>query len=271
MKRAVLNLTNVSTGSSLRPTIFAKAAVSYRTLDFEAILKTVRRLERRISERFPGSGLLSICHELVSLAEDVQHRAKAIAAPNIALRTAVYILIFAGIAGLLIIAFAVKFQIGNAELLSVLQAVEAAANIVVLLGAGLLFLISLETRLKRNRSLRDLNVFRSIAHVIDMHQLTKDPSTGLASDHATASSPERTMTPFELTRYLDYCTEMLSLTSKLAAVYAQNLPDPVVIDAVYDIESLTTNLSQKIWQKITIVDASGGGPVFGASQAKHCN
>ena len=49
---------------------------------------------------------------------------------------------------------------------------------------------------------------------------------------------------------------MLSLTSKLAALYAQNLPDPVVIDAVNEIESLTTNLSQKIWQKITIVDAS---------------
>ena len=137
-----------------------------------------------------------------------------------------------------------------------LQAVEAAANIVVLLGAAVFFLISLETRLKRNRSLRDLHVFRSIAHVIDMHQLTKDPSSALASDYATASSPQRTMTPFELTRYLDYCSEMLSLTSKLAAVYAQNLPDPVVIDAVYDIESLTTDLSQKIWQKITILDAS---------------
>ena len=124
------------------------------------------------------------------------------------------------------------------------------------MGAALFFLISLETRLKRNRSLRDLHVFRSIAHVIDMHQLTKDPSSALASDHVTASSPQRTMTPFELTRYLDYCSEMLSLTSKLAAVYAQNLPDPVVIDAVYDIESLTTNLSQKIWQKITILDAS---------------
>ena len=228
----------------------------YRTLDVEAILETVRRLERRISERFPSSSLLSVCHELVKLAQDVQERAKAIAAPNVALRASVYILISAGVVGLLIIAFSVKFQIGSAELLSVLQAVEAAANIVVLLGAALFFLISLETRLKRNRSLRDLNVFRSIAHVIDMHQLTKDPSTVLAGDHATASSPERTMTPFELTRYLDYCSEMLSLTSKLAAVYAQNLPDPVVIDAVYDIESLTTNLSQKIWQKITIVDAS---------------
>jgi len=138
----------------------------------------------------------------------------------------------------------------------VLQAVEAAANIVVLLGAALFFLISLETRLKRNRSLRDLHVFRSIAHVIDMHQLTKDPSSVLASECATASSPQRRMSPFELTRYLDYCSEMLSLTSKLAAVYAQNLPDPVVIDAVNEIESLTTNLSQKVWQKITILDAS---------------
>ena len=137
-----------------------------------------------------------------------------------------------------------------------LQAVEAAANIVVLLGAALFFLISLETRLKRNRSLRDLHVFRSIAHVIDMHQLTKDPSSVLASECATASSPQRRMSPFELTRYLDYCSEMLSLTSKLAAVYAQNLPDPVVIDAVNEIESLTTNLSQKVWQKITILDAS---------------
>ena len=65
------------------------------------------------------------------------------------------------------------------------------------------------------------------------------------------------MSRFELTRYLDYCSEMLSLTNKLAALYAQNLPDAVVIDAVNDIEQLTTNLSSKIWQKITILDAGG--------------
>jgi hypothetical protein len=58
---------------------------------------------------------------------------------------------------------------------------------------------------------------------------------------------------------------MLSLTSKLAALYAQNLPDPVIIDAVNDIERLTTNLSQKIWQKITILDASGIEPESRAS------
>jgi len=63
------------------------------------------------------------------------------------------------------------------------------------------------------------------------------------------------MSKFELTRYLDYCSEMLSLTSKLAALYAQELPDGVVIDAVNEIENLTGNLSRKIWQKISIVES----------------
>ena len=190
----------------------------------------------------------------------MQQKSSAIAKPNFALRAAVCIAIAAGIAGLSIIPFAINFQMGSAEILSVFQGVEAAANIVVLMGAALYFLISLETRIKRRRSLRELHAFRSIAHVIDMHQLTKDPSAILAGGPPTESSPERTMSQFELTRYLDYCSEMLSLTSKLAALYAQNLPDPVIIDAVNDIERLTTNLSQKIWQKITILDAAGIEP-----------
>jgi len=114
--------------------------------------------------------------------------------------------------------------------------------------------VSLEMRIKRRRSLSDLHRFRSIAHVIDMHQLTKDPSTILGGGRPTASSPKRTMSRFELTRYLNYCSEMLSLSNKLAALYAQHLPDPVIIDAVNDIEDLTTNLCNKIWQKITILD-----------------
>jgi hypothetical protein len=127
-------------------------------------------------------------------------------------------------------------------------------NIVVLLGAALFFLTSLEIRLKRNRALRDLHAFRSLAHVVDMHQLTKDPSAVGEQGPATASSPPRDMSKFELTRYLDYCSEMLSLINKLAAIYPQNLPDAVVIEAVNDIEALTTSLSSKIWQKITILD-----------------
>jgi hypothetical protein len=229
--------------------------VSYRTLDAIHIVDTLRTLERRIVERFPGSGLASVCRELVAIGEQVQERSLSIAAPNVPLRLALFVAIAATIAGLVAVAVTVKVQVGAAELFGMFQGVEAAANIVVLAGAALFFLVSLETRIKRRRSLRDLHTFRSIAHVIDMHQLTKDPSS-IFSGTPTASSPERPMGRYELTRYLDYCSEMLSLTNKLAALYAQNLPDAVVVEAVNDIERLTTNLSSKIWQKITILDAA---------------
>jgi poly-beta-hydroxyalkanoate depolymerase len=62
------------------------------------------------------------------------------------------------------------------------------------------------------------------------------------------------MSAYELTRYLDYCSEMLSLAGKVAALYAQNFPDAVVLAAVNEVETLTTGLSRKIWQKIMILN-----------------
>jgi hypothetical protein len=228
--------------------------VSYQTLNAACIVETLRRLEHRIGERFPGSSLAAVCNELIGMAQSAQQRSSAIASPHYVLRAAVFLVVAAGFAGLLFVAFKVNVQVGTVEIFSVFQGVEAAMNIVVLSGAMLFFLVSLETRIKRQRSLSDLHHFRSIAHVIDMHQLTKDPSTILGGGAPTASSPKRTMSRFELTRYLNYCSEMLSLTNKLVALYAQHLPDPVIIDAVNDIEELTTNLCNKIWQKITILD-----------------
>ena len=69
----------------------------------------------------------------------------------------------------------------------------------------------------------------------------------------TPSSPQRKMTPFELTRYLDYCSEMLSLLSKIGALYVQDFSDPVTLSAVDEVQDLTTGLSQKMWQKIMIL------------------
>lgn len=61
------------------------------------------------------------------------------------------------------------------------------------------------------------------------------------------------MNDFELGRYLDYCSEMLSLISKLAFLYVQNFTDPIAQEAVNDLEDLTNGLSQKIWQKIMLL------------------
>jgi hypothetical protein len=136
--------------------------------------------------------------------------------------------------------------------LGLIQSLEAAVNLLILFGGAAWFLLTLEERFKRQRALDALHELRSLAHVIDMHQLTKDPTMLLGAPR-TAASPERTMTRFELTRYLDYCAEMLALIGKLAALYAERMRDSVVIEAVNDIENLTTDLARKIWQKIMII------------------
>jgi hypothetical protein len=61
------------------------------------------------------------------------------------------------------------------------------------------------------------------------------------------------MNNYELSRYLDYCSEMLSLTSKVSALYANDYNDEVVLNTINEIEDLTTSLSGKVWQKIMII------------------
>jgi hypothetical protein len=238
--------------------------MSYRSLDAGEIVKTIRALGERINERFPKSGLAKVCQELIVIGEETQRNARAIAAPNYLLKATGYIAVAAGVVGIatviLVVSQTIQLQVGN-EVFGVFQGIDAAMNITVLAGAALFFAVTLEDRMKRRHALRDLHVFRTISHVIDMHQLTKDPSAILSRGESTPASPARTMSRFELTRYLDYCSEMQALTGKLAALYAQNLPDSVVIEAVNDIEELTTNFSRKIWQKITILEAYDvGGP-----------
>jgi hypothetical protein len=54
-----------------------------------------------------------------------------------------------------------------------------------------------------------------MAHIVDMHQLTKDPEQLVGGGPRTRSSPKRTMTPFQLARYLDYSTELLAIMPAL--------------------------------------------------------
>ena len=96
--------------------------------------------------------------------------------------------------------------------------------------------------------------FRSLAHIIDMHQLTKDPTTVLSAGLPTPTRPEKKMGAPELARYLDDCTEMLALIAKLAALYAERTQDREATDAVNEIEDLTSQLGRKIWEKIMILE-----------------
>ena len=230
----------------------------YRKLDAEKIVATLDLLELRIRERFPGAGLAGVCTELALVARQTRERSRQIGEPRLGLRFAVGSLLVV-VAGLLVyVGIRVSASTRTSDdLAGTIQGIDAGFNLVVLTGAVLFFLFSLEERLKRRRALKALHELRSIIHVIDMHQLTKDPSTEVAVGAATSSSPKRTLNGFQLVRYLDYCSEMLSLTAKVAVLYAQSFPDPVVTEAVNDLERTAASLSQKIWQKISILEHAG--------------
>jgi len=51
------------------------------------------------------------------------------------------------------------------------------------------FLTTLESRVKRARALAMIHELRSIAHIIDMHQLTKDPERVMSTVVTTNVSP----------------------------------------------------------------------------------
>lgn len=232
-------------------------SADYRHLDAARVIQTIEKLQARIDARFPKAGLSQVCGDLLRASRQLSREAAALARPSWLWRLAAIALIGTGAAAQVV---ALRFFHPEgffASATELVQGLEAAVNLLILFGGAVWFLLTLEERAKRRRALDALHSLRALAHVIDMHQLTKDP-TIILNTQGTAASPERTMTRFELTRYLDYCAEMLALIGKIAALFADRMRDGVVIDAVNDIEDLTNGLGRKIWQKISILSALDG-------------
>ena len=226
----------------------------YEHLRADRVLQTLDKLQARIDARFPSAGLSSVCADLIQTAKFCARDAADLTRPSYFWRLVSLLLIVSGIAAQIAAFRFLHIEGGELTAPEFVQGSEAAVNLLILFGGAVWFVLTLEERSKRRRALDALHRLRSLAHVIDMHQLTKDPTIVLDAQK-TAASPERTMTQFELTRYLDYCAEMLALIGKLAALYADKMRDNVVINAVNDIENLTAGLGRKIWQKITIIGA----------------
>ena len=178
-----------------------------------------------------------------------------LARPHVGLRILESLLVLASLSAVLAGIVQLKISWSKQELVDLVQLSEGAVNIVILFGAGLFSLITIERRLKRSRAMETLHQMRSLAHVVDLHQLTKDPErvdpTWVPSD----ASPRENLTAVQLDRYLDYSSEMLAIVGKLAALQAQVFHDPIVLAGVTQVEALTASLSQKIWQKILVLKA----------------
>jgi len=223
--------------------------MKYRQLESNEIIHTIDELHMRISQRFPRSDLAAVCEELLVVAKETEAKSHAVNAANYPLRGIVLVLIAAAAGLVYFLVRAVQLRTGDVDLINLLQGLEAGTNLIIFISVAIFFLFSLESRMARTRALNDLNELRSIVHVIDMHQFSKDPSELLSADST------RGMSRTDLTRYLGHCSVMLSLGAKLAALYAQKLPDEIVIDAASDLQNVANGLSLKIWQKIAILES----------------
>ncbi|MCG8649502.1 MAG: hypothetical protein MI861_06705 [Pirellulales bacterium] len=221
-------------------------------LSDDRIIETIAVLQRRISERFPESGLSRLCGKLLDVSRQASDRAAWISRPILWIRVLGYLFACALISVLIgIVVHAVRTsQFDKLTFFDFIQILESGLNDVIFIAAAIYFLVSLETRIKRRRALAAVHELRSIAHIVDMHQLTKDPERVLKNWARTEHSPKQRMTPFQLNRYLDYCSEMLALIGKVASLYVQKFDDAASVAAVSELEQLSTGLSRKIWQKI---------------------
>lgn len=229
----------------------------FAKLDLDKIVKTAERLEARIQARFPRRGLDRVATELVRFVRGAADNVNKIARPLWPLRIGIGLLMLV-ITGSFVIGAGLAFRDAGSDIADLrsfdwLAIAESAVNDVVFGGIALFFLLSIERRRKRTLALAALHRLRSFAHVVDMHQLTKDPERVVGGAPETTESPMVNLTPDELGRYLDYCSELLSIIGKVAAVYADETNDTQVLATVNEIESLTIGLSRKVWQKIAIL------------------
>ena len=132
-------------------------------------------------------------------------------------------------ATLIALAFGLRSAVidGLAKTADWVPLVESVVNDLVFAAIAVVFLWAFPERLERRSLLRLLHRLRSLAHVIDMHQLSKDPEQVSPTYTPTAESVTHGLDADQLHHYLNYCSEMLSLTAKTAALCAAHTTDAV--------------------------------------------
>ena len=225
-------------------------------LDAPTVIATIDQLGRRIRARFADRGLPKAAAELRSAATEVTELGAHLRGRLRVLRwtaRAASVLVALGMALVLIVAARDADLSGSVRSVDWVALVESTIQTLVFGGLTLLFLNALPDRLERRHLLRRLHRLRSLAHVIDMHQLTKDPERLRSDFEPTDATVAVDLTRAEMQHYLGYCSELLALVGKVAALCAEDSQDGLILETVSDIENLTNGMSRKIWQKISLL------------------
>jgi hypothetical protein len=222
----------------------SKPTQSGRKLDPEKLLETSGKLAAWITTELPGSHLASVAQEVQAVTREALARAEAIRRPNFFLR--------AGLAAVLLAVLgAVVHQLLSHPLQEVLKFLDDTKGWGIYAVGFVIFFVTLEVRLKRRKALQAVHELLSLAHIIDMHQLAKDPELERfrkKDEHANLIFAEKRKV------YLHACTALLALVSKIGQLYVDHFPDAVATRAVNDFEEVANGMAMKIWSKLQTLE-----------------
>jgi hypothetical protein len=227
-------------------------------LEAHYIALAASKLEGRIRARLPGRRLADVAHQLAEKVPTIsdgfvtsfsRYRRTRFLSRAASAAVVVATLVALGLA----LKDTVAEGVDNSS--DWVPLVESVINDAVFAAIAVFFLWALPERRERRTLLLLLHDLRSLAHVVDMHQLDKDPEQARADYVPTTKSPTNRMNAEELHHYFDYCSELVSLIAKTAALCAEKTSDSVVLNTVSEVETLAAQMSQKIWQKISLLPA----------------
>ena len=219
--------------------------MSYK-LNHEKFLLLAKSVHQKIEQRFASRGIERLAGKVYKVCLKASLETKHIKHANYWLRgTIVFVLALVAILFFMLLKnIIIKFPI---SLTNLIQSLDAGISTLIYTSAGLVLLLNLERKLRRKKALGKLNELRSLAHLIDIHQIHKDPELILSGQLKHSSGDP--MSAQELSYYYNYCSELLMLLGKVATIYVQDDDDPATITAANEIESLVNDLSRKVWQK----------------------
>jgi hypothetical protein len=110
--------------------------MSYRTLDPVLIIGTAERLEERIADRFPNSGLRKVAAGLVHLSRDLAKAAKELERPIWWVRILIGLAIAIGASVFLFVGTFLSFDRISTGAFDFVQGIEASLNTLLLAGLG---------------------------------------------------------------------------------------------------------------------------------------
>ena len=164
---------------------------TYRKLKVEKIVATAQILQSRIRERFPDRNLAQVAGQLVEFAKEARVNTQWYQRAHLPVRLMIaLVLLILPALGWYGVSVG-DFGVVKIKLHEFLQTSEAVLASIVFIGAAILFLMSTENRLKRNRVIRHLDDLRGLAHIVDMHPARQGSGPADEQHQGRGNEPSR--------------------------------------------------------------------------------